>query len=216
MITIRHRTSRDVVLLQLPRDTLRRANLAHAFLLGADLSERDCAGADLTGAMLKRANLAGACLRAALLCGADLQHADLTNADLRGADLRGALVQGTHLLGALYDGSTRWPSGFCATTAGCLRGTEPARRSGLGAPLRTAGRRAGQSGKTVNQGVSMGPEEGTMLWNSPKENREAARRLREQARELCSAADRLRQRARDKVQVVLFARYLRHGNGSRS
>ena len=62
----------------------KRANLARAYL----------AGADLAGANLDRAYLAGADLARANLTGADLVRADLTGASLVDARLDGAKING--------------------------------------------------------------------------------------------------------------------------
>ena len=66
------------------------ANLLHADLRGADLSNVDLQYADLYDAYLRDADLRGA----------DLKYADLREADLRGADLRGADLKYADLRGA--------------------------------------------------------------------------------------------------------------------
>jgi len=114
-----------VVLIEVPGDSLRGANLTRAVLRHADLAGADLRGANLTGADLCNANLygadlrnanlryaklryavlagvdlTGADLRGANLTGADLHRADLPGADLTGADLRGANLTGAVLAGA--------------------------------------------------------------------------------------------------------------------
>jgi hypothetical protein len=70
------------------------AYLRGAYLSGADLTGAYLRGADLTGADLAGADLRGAYLTDAYLAGADLTDADLTGAYLTGADLRGADLTG--------------------------------------------------------------------------------------------------------------------------
>ena len=69
---------------------LQYADLYDAYLRGADLRGADLKYADLREADLRGADLRGADLKFAILRGADLRGADLQEADLRGADLRGA------------------------------------------------------------------------------------------------------------------------------
>src|SRR5712691_11824769 len=59
-----------------------RANLADAYLAGANLADAYLAGAYLAGANLARANLADAYLAGANLAGANLADADLAGANL--------------------------------------------------------------------------------------------------------------------------------------
>jgi uncharacterized protein YjbI with pentapeptide repeats len=89
---IKHRKTRDIILLRTDGGTLE----------AADLSDANLAQADLSGWCLRRAMLRGADLRNAKLAGADVTGADLRDADLAGADLRGIR----------FDATTRWPSGF--------------------------------------------------------------------------------------------------------
>ena len=96
---IRHKTSR-AVLLEVPGESLRRANLCGKGLQLADFEGADLRGADLEGADLRGADLTGADLRGADLTGADLREADLQWADLERANLRGADLRGTNLQGA--------------------------------------------------------------------------------------------------------------------
>jgi uncharacterized protein YjbI with pentapeptide repeats len=77
-----------------------RANLAGAYLAGANLSRANLAGADLSRANLAGANLAGADLSRANLAGADLSRANLAGANLAGADLSRANLAGAYLAGA--------------------------------------------------------------------------------------------------------------------
>jgi hypothetical protein len=128
------------VLVEVPGDTLRGADLGGAYLRGAYLRGADLRGAYLRGADLRGADLGGAYLRGAYLRGADLGGAYLRGADLGGAYLRGADLGGanqiplvehlhTKMLAAieakpeLFDMST-WhsgndgtqPNGACGTT----------------------------------------------------------------------------------------------------
>ncbi|NJM58792.1 MAG: pentapeptide repeat-containing protein [Synechococcales cyanobacterium RU_4_20] len=76
--------------IQLPRASLREANLQGAELRVANLQGADFWEANLQGANLGGANLQGANLSAANLQDADLPGANLQNAILLGADLRTA------------------------------------------------------------------------------------------------------------------------------
>jgi hypothetical protein len=96
---------RGKVLCEVPGDTLRGADLPHAYLYGADLRgsdlrDSDLRGATLRGADLRFANLYGADLRGAYLRRADLRGADLRCADLTSADLTCAELTGADLTGA--------------------------------------------------------------------------------------------------------------------
>ena len=135
MINLKHRTSPDVILLQVDSPTLEGQDLSEAYLRrvamagmrcrAVDLRRADLRGADLRGTDLRNALLAGARLceadlrRANLagagLAGADLRGCNLRRADLRGADLRDANLEGARLLGVRWDRNTRWPDGFTAT-----------------------------------------------------------------------------------------------------
>ncbi|MCC2672230.1 MAG: pentapeptide repeat protein [Armatimonadetes bacterium] len=132
MLTIKHRTSPDVVLLQMEAHTLEGQDLTGAELSGGALSGVNCRGTVFQGAVLRGANLRGAVLERANLSGADLTEADLRDADLtnavllranlsgadlrgadvRGADFFGALLSGAELKGVLCDEHTRWPPGM--------------------------------------------------------------------------------------------------------
>jgi hypothetical protein len=92
------------------RADLTRATLLHANLTGADLHDADLHDADLIGADLGRADLSDADLTGAKLHSAHLTRADLTDAnlssaklpsaDLTGADLHHADLHDTDLRGA--------------------------------------------------------------------------------------------------------------------
>ena len=73
----------------------KRANLAGAYLEGANLHRAD----------LRLANLEGAELEGANLRRADLCMADLEGANLRGADLEGAKLEGVNLCMADLEGA---------------------------------------------------------------------------------------------------------------
>jgi len=128
-VKVFHRVTGDLIL-EVPADNLRGADLRGADLRGADLRGADLGGADLRGADLYGADLGGADLYGADLGGAnlygadlrganlyradlyradlyradlyraDLYRADLYRADLRGADLYGADLRGADLRGA--------------------------------------------------------------------------------------------------------------------
>nr|WLW40576.1 hypothetical protein HIBIKMCM_00009 [Ralstonia phage BOESR1] len=98
-MNIKH-TITGAVILSVPGDTLRSADLRSADLRGADLRGADLRGADLRGADLRSANLYGANLHGANLRGADLYGADLRSANLYGANLHGANLRGANLYGA--------------------------------------------------------------------------------------------------------------------
>ena len=107
MTDIFSRRSSDVILLQVPGDTLQGVDLAGKWLNRADLSGRSVSNARLCDATLREADLRHCDLRAADLSGADLTGADLTGADLSAADLSRCLLQ--HIR---FDETTRWPEGF--------------------------------------------------------------------------------------------------------
>ena len=81
MIEIKNRFT-DTVIKTVDADTLYKANLYVADLIGADLREANLCEADLYGANLREANLCEADL-----IGADLREANLREANLSGADL---------------------------------------------------------------------------------------------------------------------------------
>src|SRR5215472_12849405 len=66
------------------RPSLSRANLIHADLMGAHLSDAILSGADLTRAQFSVADLSGANLRKADLSRASLVEVNLEDADLTG------------------------------------------------------------------------------------------------------------------------------------
>ena len=76
------------------------ADLAGAYLEGADLEYADLAGAYLEGAYLRSANLQAAYLRSANLRSAYLEGANLRSANLEGANLRSADLEYANLAGA--------------------------------------------------------------------------------------------------------------------
>ena len=80
------------IIINVPGETLRGADLSGADLRGANLS-----GADLSGANLRVADLRGAYLSVANLRGANLRGADLSVVNLRVADLGGANLSGADL-----------------------------------------------------------------------------------------------------------------------
>ena len=93
------------------RDILRRGDLSHADLRGANLNEADLheaylRGADLGDAYLGGANLRGANLREANLSGAFLSRANLGDANLSGANLSGTNLTGTNLSEANLSGAS--------------------------------------------------------------------------------------------------------------
>jgi len=93
------------VLLEVPGDTLERANLSDVNLSDANLIGANLYGANLRYANLRYANLSVADLRYANLryanlSGADLSVADLSDANLSGADLRYANLSDANLSGA--------------------------------------------------------------------------------------------------------------------
>jgi hypothetical protein len=77
-----------------------RANLAGAYLAGANLADANLTGAYLTDANLTRANLTGAYLADANLTGAYLTDANLADANLTGAYLADANLARAYLAGA--------------------------------------------------------------------------------------------------------------------
>ena len=83
------------IIINVPGETLRGADLG-----GADLRVADLGGADLGGANLSGADLRGADLRDVNLSGADLGGANLGGANLSGANLRGANLSVADLRGA--------------------------------------------------------------------------------------------------------------------
>jgi hypothetical protein len=93
------------------RDILRRGDLSHADLRGANLNEADLheaylRGADLGDAYLGGANLRGANLREANLSGAFLSRANLGDVNLSGANLSGTNLTDTNLSGASLRGAS--------------------------------------------------------------------------------------------------------------
>ena len=78
---------------------LTHANLNAASLSNADLRGAQLQGVDLSYAQLQRANLASAVLRGAKLIGAQLTRARLGSAQLKKADLSGAQLQNADLVG---------------------------------------------------------------------------------------------------------------------
>src|SRR5574344_360398 len=84
------------------------AYLEGANLGGADLLRANLAGADLEGANLRGADLLGANLRAAHLPGANLSKANLGGACFRWADLSETDLAGANLSGANLDYAC-WP-----------------------------------------------------------------------------------------------------------
>ena len=96
-----------------------RANLAGAYLAGANLARADLAGAYLADADLADANLAGAYLAGAYLAranlaGAYLAGAYLARANLAGANLAGANLADAYLAGADLAGARNLPTGVTA------------------------------------------------------------------------------------------------------
>ena len=106
-----------------------KADLAGAYLAGANLAGANLAGAYLAGANLAGADLDGAYLAGANLAGADLDGANLAGAYLAGANLAGAYLDGAYLvaLGDMRFVKTlqleRWMIGYTADTMqiGCQR-----------------------------------------------------------------------------------------------
>jgi hypothetical protein len=99
--------------------SFRRGHFEGIRLRRSNLEDAQFEGAHLQGAKLRDANLRGADLgpdRELRLGGANLHHANLSGANFEGAKLKGA-----RLTGATFDGDTRWPDGFDAERAGCLR-----------------------------------------------------------------------------------------------
>jgi hypothetical protein len=102
------------VLLEVPGDSLRGADLSRADLTWANLTGADLTWANLTRSDLSGAGLSGANLTRSALTGADLSWADLSGANLRranlrrvnlfGADLTGANLTGADLVNALVQG----------------------------------------------------------------------------------------------------------------
>ena len=93
------------VLLEVPGDTLERANLSDVNLSDANLIGANLYGANLRHANLRYANLSVADLRYANLryanlSDADLSVADLSDANLSGADLNDADLSDVYLRGA--------------------------------------------------------------------------------------------------------------------
>jgi hypothetical protein len=82
------------------RDILRRGDVSHADLRGANLNEADLHEAYLRGADLGDAYLRGANLRGANLRGANLNGAFLSRANLGDVNLSGANLSETNLAGA--------------------------------------------------------------------------------------------------------------------
>ncbi|WP_327002914.1 pentapeptide repeat-containing protein [Dactylosporangium sp. NBC_01737] len=106
---------------------LRRADLAEANLIGADLEGTRLGRAWMRGAQLDGADLTSTDLREADLADASLEGADLTEAllqgtNLAGASLRGATLDTAHLTGALADETTIWPTGLDPRAAGVVFG----------------------------------------------------------------------------------------------
>src|SRR5713101_6925175 len=79
---------------------LYHANLSGANLSGADLTNANFSAADLSGADLSFANLSFAHLSSTDLSGANLSFAHLSDADLTNADLNRPDLSGAHLSGA--------------------------------------------------------------------------------------------------------------------
>lgn len=110
-----------VVASRLDRENLAGVNLmhapplAHACMIGADLSDSDLYRIDLSNADLRdtgfaradlsRSHLKGADLRGATLAGADLSYSSLELADLRGVNLQGADLYRCYDDDCLRDGS---------------------------------------------------------------------------------------------------------------
>ena len=88
------------VLLEVPGDTLERANLSDVNLSDANLIGANLYGANLRHANLRYANLSVADLRYANLRYANLSGADLSVADLSDANLSGADLSDVYLRGA--------------------------------------------------------------------------------------------------------------------
>lgn len=93
------------ILVDVPSNDLRWANLRGAYLSSADLRQADLTGADFYGANLRGANLGGANLRGARLGGANLREAYLRGANLRAAYLGAADLRRADLTGADLDGA---------------------------------------------------------------------------------------------------------------
>ena len=83
----------------LEKATASGANLAGAYLAGADLDGANLTRANLAEAYLAGANLTRANLAEAYLAGADLDGANLAGANLARADLDGANLDGAMLVG---------------------------------------------------------------------------------------------------------------------
>lgn len=82
---------------------LHGANLVHADLRGASLSNSFLSLAVLVGANLERADLSNSLLIGSLLAGANLCAADMRDAKLSGANLDFAKLSGANLLDAMID-----------------------------------------------------------------------------------------------------------------
>lgn len=82
-----------------------RPNLAHAILIGADVSDAKLHGVNLKQADLSGAKLARARLELADLGNANLAGAKLPGAKLRRTNLRGARLNGAYLTYAEFDGA---------------------------------------------------------------------------------------------------------------
>lgn len=102
---------------QLPRITLRKANLSGAILIRANLRGAYLAHPNLINANLTEANLAGAEIswaefNEAILIGANFAGADLSWADFSGADLTKANFSGASFHSPRYNRHTKFPDGF--------------------------------------------------------------------------------------------------------
>jgi pentapeptide repeat protein len=103
---------------RLERVIMRHANLARAWIPGAQLDNSQLVDTDLRHANLQEAHLARADLRSAYLQEADLRNAVLSEADLRGANLTGTILDDADLTGVIADNTTIWPAGFTAPAQG--------------------------------------------------------------------------------------------------
>ena len=102
-VLFEHEAENNTVYLTLVAAVKARANLANAYLGGANLARANLANAYLGGAYLARANLDGANLGGANLGGANLASANLGGANLGGANLVNANLGGANLDGEVLN-----------------------------------------------------------------------------------------------------------------